>query len=282
LTIERLGQYTVLEQISSSNTGDVYRARDISLGRSVAIHILPADAISDDSSHQQFVAAAGAATSLSHPNIAALYEIGEYQGRPFLASEFVAGEPLARLVAGRPLNPRRAIDIATQLADAIADAHASGVVHGDLTAETVIITPRGSAKVLNFGVAPWARRKESYAGRTARTDVVALGGMLFEMLTGRPPSSDRGAAVLPSTVNATSVSELDAIVARALDDAEDYEAVALAADLRTIAGVLDARAPAGKPPTTPPRVPVPRRGRAWTLIVIAAVLALLAILRWLR
>src|SRR5689334_4790805 len=127
--IESLAQYKILERIGAGGMGEVFRARDTRLGRTVAIKILRAEIAADPDRRDRFMREAQATAALSHPNIAALYEVGEDQGQLFLAFEFVPGEPLKAVIAGRPLNPRRAVNLAAQVADALADAHASGIVH---------------------------------------------------------------------------------------------------------------------------------------------------------
>src|SRR2546426_5669208 len=116
--IESLGQYKILDRIGAGGMGEVYRARDTRLGRTVAIKVLPEDVAQDPERRERFLREARASAALSHPNIAALYEVGEDQGRMFLAFEYVPGETLKTVIGGRPLNPRRAIDLATQIADA--------------------------------------------------------------------------------------------------------------------------------------------------------------------
>src|SRR3989454_931427 len=126
---ETLGQYKILDRIGAGGMGDVYRARDTRLGRTVAIKVLASDVANDPDRRDRFLREARAAAALSHPNIAALYEVGEDQGQLFLAFEFVPGASLATVIGGRALNPRRAIDFAVQIADALADAHAEGIIH---------------------------------------------------------------------------------------------------------------------------------------------------------
>src|SRR5438552_1180098 len=122
--LDHLAQYKILERIGAGGMGEVYRARDTRVGRTVAIKVLPAAVADDPERRARFLREARASASLSHPNIAALYEIGEEQGHMFLAFEFVPGETLKVAIGGRPLNARRAVDLATQIADALADAHA--------------------------------------------------------------------------------------------------------------------------------------------------------------
>src|SRR5260370_2229288 len=129
--------------------GEVYRARDTRLGRTVAIKVLAPALAGDPDRRDRVLAEARTAAALSHPNIAALYEIGDDQGRVFLAFEFVPGEMLNGVIAGRAINPRRAINLGIQIADALADAHAAGILHADIRPDNIIVTPKGNAKILD-------------------------------------------------------------------------------------------------------------------------------------
>ena len=252
---ETLGQYKILDRIGAGGMGEVYRARDTRLGRTVAIKVLAADVAANQERRDRFLVEARATAALSHPNISALYEVGEDQGQLFLVFEFVPGETLKAAIGGRPLNPRRAIDLAIQIADALADAHGAGVIHRDIKPDNIIVTPKGNAKILDFGLATWtsggAEREHAVtmmataAGTTLgtvaymspeqamgegvdqRTDIFSLGIVLFEMLTGRLPFSGATAtamalqivqspAPVPSSVNRSVPRELDGIVAKAL------------------------------------------------------------------
>src|SRR3954464_4423972 len=139
---ETLAHYKILDRIGAGGMGDVYRARDTRLGRTVAIKVVPAAVAADAERRERFRLEAQAAIALSHPNIAALYEIGEDQGALFLVFEFVPGETLSTMIAGRPLNARRAIDFAIQIADALAEAHSEGIVHRDIKPANIIVTPK--------------------------------------------------------------------------------------------------------------------------------------------
>ena len=119
--LEALAHYKILGRIGIGRMGDLYRARDTRAGRTVALRVVAAD-IADDA---RFLQDARASAALSHPNIAAVYEIGNDQGRLFLVSEYVPGDTLKTVIAGRALNPRHALDHGIQLADALAEAHAS-------------------------------------------------------------------------------------------------------------------------------------------------------------
>lgn len=252
---ETLGLYKILDRIGAGGIGDVYRARDTRLGRTVAIKVAAPAIVGDARLRARFLEDARAAAALSHPNIAALYEIGEDQDQLFLVFEFAPGGSLASAVAGRPMNARRAIDLAVQIADALADAHAEGIVHRDINPGNIIVTPKGNAKVLDFGLSAWTaggRARDHAAAAMAsgagvaprivaymspeqalgeqvdhRTDLFSLGIVLFEMLTGRPPFSGADAAAValqivqapapvPSAINASLPREIDPIVSRAL------------------------------------------------------------------
>jgi serine/threonine protein kinase len=252
---ETLAHYKILERLGAGGMGEVYRARDTRLGRTVAIKVLVESIAGDQDRRARFLQQARASAALSHPNIAALYEIGEDQDQLFLVFEYVPGETLKSVIAGRPLNPRRAIDLAVQIADALADAHVQGVVHRDLKPGNIIVTPKGNAKLLDFGLSEWtaggAERKQAAQAATTtsaaaaatvaylspeqalgeagdhRTDIFSLGIILFEMLTGRLPFTATASApialqivqapaAIPSALLRSLPVELDAIVARAL------------------------------------------------------------------
>jgi serine/threonine-protein kinase len=222
---------------------------------------------------------ANAAAGLSHPHLAALFEIDEDQGQLFLAIEYAPGEPLARFTAGRAINARRAVEIAAQVADAMAEAHASGVVHGDLKPENVVVTPKGRAKVLDAGLSEFtgggAHRAAApgvlAAGRSVpettllytspeqvlgegvdhRTDIFSLGVILYEMLTGESPFRAPTAQALllnvmqltppaPSARNPQSPRPLDGIVMRALAKGLDVRYQSMAEFAYDLRAIADA------------------------------------------
>ena len=271
--VDSLGHYKILDRLGAGTLGDVYRARDTRLGRTVAVKLPGAQLQADSARLDALSADARAASVLSHPNIAALYEIGrdENEGRLFLVFEFVPGEPLKRVIGGRPLNMRRAVDLATQMADALAEAHAAGVVHGGLTPDTVMITPKGNAKILDFGFVGWKKSPTAGGESDHRTDIEALGAVLFEMLTGRPPSE------ASSRLGASVPGELDEIVGKALGAFADggFQAAAtFAAELRSVAAMLDVRAASSEPARV---VPVRRERTSRTWIVVGIVVAALVV-----
>jgi TolB-like protein len=225
--LETLAHYRILDRIGAGGMGEVYRARDTRLGRTVAVKVLAEAVRNDPERRDRFLREARATAALSHPNIAALYEIGEDCGLLFLAFEFVPGDTLNVVIGGHAMNPRRALDLGVQMADALADAHAAGIVHRDIKPAHVIVTPKGNAKILDFGLATWtAGGAEREAGADAatmvatrpgttlgtaaymspeqalgetvdhRTDIFSLGIVLFEMLTGRLPFAGKTATAL--------------------------------------------------------------------------------------
>jgi eukaryotic-like serine/threonine-protein kinase len=165
--LEALGHYKILEPAGSGAIGEAYRARDLKLGRTVAIEIVPPEIAADPGRRERFLADASAGLRLSHQNIAALYEVGNDQGHLFVASEFVPGETLRTVLGGRPLNARRAVDLAIQLADALAEAHAESIVDGALHPDAVIVTPKGSAKILGVGLSAWVQPRLRIPGVAA-------------------------------------------------------------------------------------------------------------------
>src|SRR5207245_4736043 len=160
--------YRALDRIGEGGLGEVFRARDTRHGRTAAVKVVPSSIGADVDRRRRFVADARLATALSHPNIAALYEVGEDEDGLFLAFEYVPGETLRTIIAGRPMNPRHVAEHGVQIADALADAHAAGIVHGDLRPENIIITPKGSAKVMDFGLAAWTRGGADRAAAASR------------------------------------------------------------------------------------------------------------------
>jgi serine/threonine protein kinase len=281
--LDSIAHFKILERVGESRLGEVFRARDTKLGRTVAIKIPPPRIQNDPAARAACLTDARTAMTLSHPNIAALYEVGEDDGRAYLAFEFVPGDSLDRVIAGHALNARRAIDLTAQIADALADAHAVEMAHGDLTPDNVIVTPKGNAKILDFGFARWTRpdgqasRENDEAG-----DIRALGDLFFEMLTGRPPSASE--VVPPTALNRSLPAEADVISSRArgVPGEPSYQAaVTMAAELRSLAAILDVRAAAADKSRPLPVRGAARRSKApWVAIAIVVVAAVLAAAWW--
>jgi serine/threonine protein kinase len=236
----------------------LYRARDTKLGRTVAIRLLPPDFASEPTARADLLEQARVLISMSHPNVTTLFDAGEHEGRLYLAFEFLKGQSLRAEMAGRPMNIRRAVELAVQVADAVADAHAAGFVHGGLSPDSIVITAKGHAKIPAFELASrggfepdaGAVRLRDYdapeeaRGQDAdeRSDIYSVGAVLYEMITTRRPLH-RGAAA-PSVSNSHVPGELDDIVLRAVapnPDSRFQSAAALSAELRAIAAILDVR-----------------------------------------
>ena len=277
--IETLGPYKILERIGAGGWATSIAPVTPGTGGPSRSRCCRRPSAATPDRRERFLRDARATAALSHPNIATLYEVGEDQDQVFLVFDFVPGQTLKAIIGGHPLNPRRAIDLAAQIADALAEAHAAGIVHGDLKPDNVIVTPRGNAKLLDFGLAAWtgggADRGTSVTGADAasattsylspeqvlgdtgddRTDIFSLGVILFEMLTGRLPFTGptrsalelqimQAPAPAPSAVNRSLPPELDAIVSRALAKDIDQRYASrrrFAAELRAVAAILEVR-----------------------------------------
>jgi len=253
-----IAHYNLLERLEPSGPGDLFRARDTHRGRTVTIRLLPADSTPGTSDREGLIAQARALVPLSHPNITTLFDAGEHEKRVFVAFEFLRGQSLRAEMAGRPMNPRRALELAIQITDAVSEAHASGFVHGGLSPESVMVTSKGHAKIPTFHLASQVGFDPSRGEQTLhdydspeeargeqaddRSDTYSIGAVLYEMLTTRRPHH-RGASA-PSGVNGRVPPELDAVVLKALapNPASRFQsAVVLAGELRAVAAMLDAR-----------------------------------------
>ena len=278
---EQLGHYNLLERVGVGGLGTAYKARDTVRGRTVLVKNAAERVGSDPVARTGFLKDARAAATVSHPNVAALFEVADRPDQLFLVFEFVAGETLDQDL-NRPLGVRRALDLGVQLAEALGAAHAQGVLHLDVRPANIKVSRRGHAKLLDTGLSAWTRGgggeplAGSADGRGAeeppdcyrspeqrrgeppdhRSDLFSLGVVLFEMLTGRAPSD--GASSGPSTTRPPSAvgdavpAEFDAIVGRATSERlEDryQSAASFAAELRSLAAILDVRRGDREPPS---------------------------------
>src|SRR6202142_1664089 len=150
---QKIGPYEVAAQIGAGGMGEVYRARDPRLGRDVAIKVLPSSFSSAPDRLQRFAQEARAAAALNHPNILAIFDIGEDKGAPYVVSELLEGETLRDRLRSGALSSRKAIDFALQMAHGLAAAHEKGIVHRDLKPENLFITDDNRIKILDFGLA---------------------------------------------------------------------------------------------------------------------------------
>ena len=287
-----LGPYRVLEKLGEGGMGEVYRAHDSRLGRDVALKVLPAEFAADPERLQRFEREARATAALSHPNILAVYDLGSYEGTPYIVEELVEGESLRERLSGGPFPVTSAVELASQIARGLAAAHEKHIVHRDLKPDNVIVTRDGVAKILDFGLAKFvdprspddsetltrAPAGETESGRVLgtiaymapeqargaavdhRADIFALGVVLYEMLAGSRPFAGVGAidtlsAILkddPKPLPSTVPSGLQGVVHRCLEKRPDDRF----ATAREVLAALQATttAPVGAPPDA---------GRAW-------------------
>jgi serine/threonine protein kinase len=148
----RVGVYEIVGPLGSGGMGEVYRARDTRLGRLVAIKFVSDELANDGSSAARLAREAELTSSLNHPNIVTVHDVGEVDGRPFIVMELIAGHSLFSAMESGPMKPSRVADIACQIADGLAAAHGAGVVHRDLKPRNVMVAEEGHVKIVDFGL----------------------------------------------------------------------------------------------------------------------------------
>ena len=309
-----LAHYRVTATLGSGGMGEVYLAEDTRLERPVALKILPPELAMDTSRQARFEAEAKTASTLNHPNITHIYEVGEADGVRFIAMEYVEGADLTEAVRRAPLTTPEIAHIGVQLADALAEAHEAGIVHRDIKPANLMLTPRGRLKVLDFGLAKLRPEldgpldedaltqsmtqpgvvvgtvrymsPEQTLGRTvdARSDLFSAGIVLYELATGRAPflgTTSTETIVKITRDQPEPVRELNAEVPVELEriirkclEKDPDRRYQNARDLMLDLEALAKDAESGPVSTPPPRAPRPRASHG---LVIAAVVAALAV-----
>jgi serine/threonine protein kinase len=309
-----VSHYRILEKLGEGGMGVVYKAQDLKLGRPVALKVLPRQALLTEEDKTRFAREAQAAASLSHPNVAMIFEFDEVDDPAtcgklaFIAMEYVDGQTVKQKIKERPLPIDEALKVATAVAEGLAQAHGKGIVHRDIKSENVMISNDGVVKIMDFGLAEIAARsrvtKEGMTVGTVaymspeqalgdkldqRTDIWSLGVVIYETITGRLPfSGDYEQAIVYRILNEepepiTSLRsnvpmELERIVKKVMqkDPAVRYQTVGdLAADLKSLKKQLESGARAATP--SPEIRPTKKRVYMYTTITALVVVLILAL-----
>ncbi len=226
----KLGRYEIRSKLGAGGMGEVYLAQDTKLDRKVAIKLLPESLVADEQARKRLVREAQAAAKLDHPNICSIHEVGEEDGRSFIVMQYVEGETLDIRMKRKRLELSESLSITTQVADALVEAHAHGIIHRDIKPSNIMITPRGKVKVLDFGLAkmmaselavdteaetamvltqtglvvgtaPYMSPEQLRAERLdGRSDIFSYGAVLYEIIGGRRPFEAKSLAEITSAI----------------------------------------------------------------------------------
>ena len=226
----QLGRYKILSQLGVGGMGEVYLAEDTKLNRKVAIKVLPADSVESETANRRLLREAQSAAQLDHPNICAIHEVSEEGGRNVICMQYVEGETLEARMKRHPLELSETLNIATQVADALAEAHARGTIHRDIKPSNIMITTRSAVKVMDFGLAKQIKQTnlvqseaeteallstpgaligtlpymspEQVRGEAldGRSDIFSFGVVLYEMISGQQPFASKSSAATASAI----------------------------------------------------------------------------------
>ena len=306
----KIGHYRILSLLGAGGMGQVYLAEDTKLDRKVAIKFLSSESIDDSQGNRRLIREARAAARLDHPNICAIHEVGDEDDRAFIVMQYLEGETLAARIARKPMEPRDSLDVAVDVADALSEAHSRGIIHRDIKPQNIMLTARGRAKVMDFGLAKVVTQRslvESEAATQtllteqgmiigtvpymspeqvngepvdARSDIFSFGAVLYEMVTGEHAFQGRSAMAIlagvlnqePKALPAKVPKELAKVILRCLRKApaERYQTMA------EVRGALENLRQESHP----------RRRSSWVvlaaMLVVAGLLGLVAMQPWRR